>query len=1398
MPRGRSAPTSLAATPPLRLVAQVGEGASAWLYLTHDESVVAKLAKPDHAETLLSEAERALFLRCVSLPELLGVGRLPEGTPPVSSRGASGVYSLWRYLPGSDADQLDLDESAVLQIARDVGRALAALHDRGLAHGDVKPGNVRWDAGGGRAWLLDLGLVSPLSTQIPRGATPRYLDPKLSEGLPSDARARDLFALGLTLLELAHPEARNHSSPSSYAMERLRSATRGTLDAVIRDLLAPEVPRRPPARWIWREASRLLGEPDPALAPDPYLAESTYLWTRKHELLGAAVDPRVELEGPPKQWVTACLEISGAISRLKAAPRLAPATTRIDPLSKNGVREWLAQLVGMDAASFRLPQCTEAELAQRVVDHCESFPATLLGERELFGNSTPEAPPASLQALALCLDREPSLGSLLAGVKLVHDGGAEPELRVALAMALRRRGEHVSALSLLGDSDVQIYRAEYAETLRRMGDVRGSIAVARAALEGLVPSPPNQAAEDRLRGTLGRALLAHGDLELASEVLGSSPCGIRMLEARVLLGMQRAALGQGKLGDVEADLERVESIARGDEERARARGLRGYYEHRRGDVERAREAFESAVEHANRAGARSEEATYLTGVAATATDSGRLGQAIAAADRASLMFRHSFDLSRAARAQLNLGAAQLAAGAHAPASDAFEGAQDLARRSGDSACERAVALSLLELALCRADFSDPELAELGSELASALGRLADPSPSERLSLGALRLQVERVRRERRLAPLPGELSQGELPELEQLGRDTSLPISCRLEWWTARALTILSPDASPHVPGRADAVLSELVALAAEPAPLTSKGPALTAGAALAASLRDGDIARRLGKSAEQAGAHLLRWIPEEYVSLANELPWIRRLGSFFDLEGSGHDVLAGAQLLKLEQLVRGLGVRGNLRALLNQVLDALVLWTGVERGLLLLTAPGGKLQVRAARNLSREDLSADQRQLSMTLAKRAASARQPVVAVDALGELPELTESVHALNLRSVLAVPLIARGEVLGVVYLDDRDRRGAFGEAELAWVRLLGSVASIAIAEARDQLWLRRSARQAERAKRRLELALQVEHQELVLAKRQLGYRAHPEIVGESPAMLELLRVLDKVAETALPVLVLGESGTGKELIARAVHQASERQKRAFVAENCAAVPESLLESTLFGHVKGAFTGADKNRVGLFELADAGSLFLDEIGEMSLSMQAKLLRVLERGEVRPVGAASTRRVDVRIIAATHRDLRELVRVGSFREDLFYRLDGFSLKIPPLRERPGDIRLLCERFLSTSQASAPKLSAAALRILEEYPWPGNVRQLQNELMRACVLSDGVLRPEHFSQELRHQASEAEIGLDLKRALELLERRLVSEALDRTAGNQTRAAKLLGVSRYGLQKMLKRLEITN
>ena len=294
----------------------------------------------------------------------------------------------------------------------------------------------------------------------------------------------------------------------------------------------------------------------------------------------------------------------------------------------------------------------------------------------------------------------------------------------------------------------------------------------------------------------------------------------------------------------------------------------------------------------------------------------------------------------------------------------------------------------------------------------------------------------------------------------------------------------------------------------------------------------------------------------------------------------------------------------------------------------------------------------------------------------------------------------------------------------------------------------------------------------------------------IVGESRLMKNVLETVSRVAASDANVMVYGESGTGKELIARALHEQSNRGRNPFIQLSCAALPETLLESELFGYEKGAFTGAAGSKPGRFELADSGTLFLDEIGDISLTVQVKLLRVLEQMSFERLGGSKTLRVDIRLIGATNRDLSSMVKEGEFREDLFYRLNVIPITLPPLRERRGDIKLLAQHFLSRFSTDK-ELSAESQKLLDDYHWPGNVRELRNTIERSTILSRGkIIGPDDLPEEIRQGVSLSSNTIRLPAegvALEKVERELITQALERTVGNRTKAAELLGISRHTL-----------
>jgi two-component system response regulator AtoC len=337
------------------------------------------------------------------------------------------------------------------------------------------------------------------------------------------------------------------------------------------------------------------------------------------------------------------------------------------------------------------------------------------------------------------------------------------------------------------------------------------------------------------------------------------------------------------------------------------------------------------------------------------------------------------------------------------------------------------------------------------------------------------------------------------------------------------------------------------------------------------------------------------------------------------------------------------------------------------------------------------------------------------------------------------------------------------------------------------------------------KKAEERLKLYRENIVLKKAVAKDYDFSAIVGKSEGILNVINEIKKVARLKTTVLITGESGTGKELVAKAIHYNSERKDMPFITINCGAIPENLLESELFGYVKGAFTGAYTNKQGLFEIADGGTLFLDEIGELPLNLQVKLLRAIEQSQIMRIGDTRSINIDVRFLAATSKQLSEEVKNGKFRDDLFYRLNVFNIKLPPLRDRKEDIPLLANFFLKKNNAKLSKnIKGFEDRVIEvflKYPWHGNVRELENIVERACILTEGDLItldviPETIKSEDKTLLDDAEIGFSIKQAQRMLEINLIKKALKETNGNKTKAAKLLEISLRALMYKLKEYNI--
>ena len=480
--------------------------------------------------------------------------------------------------------------------------------------------------------------------------------------------------------------------------------------------------------------------------------------------------------------------------------------------------------------------------------------------------------------------------------------------------------------------------------------------------------------------------------------------------------------------------------------------------------------------------------------------------------------------------------------------------------------------------------------------------------------------------------------------------------------------------------------------------------------------------------------------------------------------------------LLRISKAVNS--VRG-LEALERQLLESILEVAPADRGAILLCDQGVE-ECTSVFGWDRRTGANPAVQVSRTIVSQVLEEGVAVLSNDIPATEPfSTTASVMERHIRSVLAVPLEVFDRVLGVIYLDASDPEVRFDEDHLQLLTAIGGIAASALDNARRMEWL-------EEENRRLQAEMNIEHN----------------MVGESLRMRDVYQFIGRVAPSDSTVLIFGESGTGKELVARAMHQNSGRATKPFVAINCAALAETLLESELFGHEKGSFTGAIAQKKGKLEVADGGTVFLDEIGELAPSLQAKLLRVLQEREFERVGGTRTIKLDVRLIAATNRDLEEEFKNGRFREDLYYRLNVVALRMPALRERRDDISLLASYFAAKygkrSGRTVIGISPRARTCLLNYDWPGNVRELENAIERAVVLgSSDLILPEDLPESILEKAAPAGAAPEaFHDAIRESKKQLIIGAVEQAGGNYTEAARLLGLHPNYLHRLIRNLNI--
>jgi transcriptional regulator with GAF, ATPase, and Fis domain len=486
----------------------------------------------------------------------------------------------------------------------------------------------------------------------------------------------------------------------------------------------------------------------------------------------------------------------------------------------------------------------------------------------------------------------------------------------------------------------------------------------------------------------------------------------------------------------------------------------------------------------------------------------------------------------------------------------------------------------------------------------------------------------------------------------------------------------------------------------------------------------------------------------------------------------------AGQRLLALETLVRFserlLGAT-DLARLLDELLDGLLEVTHADKGFLILFE-NGETSVRAARNVGRETIEGALDRVSDSIIAKVVETRRPLVVADALHD-SEWSGSSSVVNLKlcSVMCAPLMQKGDVFGVIYLGNDNVVSLFDDRALEILTVFAAQASLLVQNAMLLDSLRR---------------------ENVALKEAVATKQYGELIGAGASMREVYRRIEKVAGTDISVLVTGETGTGKEVVAREIHRRSGRGAGPFIAVNCGAIPESLLESELFGHVKGAFTGAVATRVGKFQAAHGGTLFLDEIGDMPTALQVKILRALQDRAVTKVGDSRPESVDIRVVAATNRVLEDEIRKGTFREDLYYRLNVVAIHLPPLRERGEDLVVIGKYFLSKYakefEAKIRGFTPSALVAMRKYAWPGNIRELENRVKKAVVLADRTLVS---AEDLDLRPEILEPILPLVQAKEEFQKRYINEVLERNAGNRTKTAKDLGVDPRTIFRHLEKLE---
>jgi transcriptional regulator with GAF, ATPase, and Fis domain/tetratricopeptide (TPR) repeat protein len=1437
-----------------RVLRTLGRGGLGAALLVRDEALgverCLKLVEDDGADPARRLALKTEFQLLAGLahPSLavvhdFGVASLPEG---------SAFYFTADFVRGAPLERFAAGRPFAEVRGALLGplAALAFLHRAGIRHGDVKPENILVDAGAGV--LIDLSCAARLA---PADAPPArevsgtmgFLAPEVLAGAPGDARA-DLYAFGKVLLAIAEVIA----DPLPDAVATLA-----------RRLTQVEPALRPGDAL---EALEALG----ASAQELHLAarEASATFGREAELRRGEEALDALMQGAPGPRVVVVRGAPGSgrsriLRELKWRAELGCATVEgFARTAPGAVAAMLGRALGRVEGGDEGDALAEIQARGApvvlVVDDADTLADEDRAALRALAGALPADGPVLLLAAAGTGDRSDPLAVSDAGDLAIGPLGEDAvrawaaDLGVAEASSaiLRLSGGHAADVAEV----IARVRAGEAACADGIAARRAHLAAAESAAAAAHTADEIVAAAESLQlaGASARALEVLATVDAATLTpaqreavrVRRAACLLARGEPRVALVIlagttspaaqdvaARAHIRLGAHAEARAVAEAALAAAPLPSERADLHEAAGVAASYAGDHDAARAHLDAAVALHDDLASPRRLVRVLSYQAIDAYRSGELGAAMAGYRRALDVAEQAGLVEQLARLSLNVASACHQRGAYAEALTLYERGE---RVAAALAQEDLLAVFEFDLAKLWADLGAWDRAEhraLRAERAServgarffvaaarsvlgdcALARGDAPAAIALFTAARDAFAAEGAAREvaeEDLEMARAHLDAGEAaPAGEAIARARAAPIVEQAADLGARAallegrLALLAGEglgamarfaAARDAAARSDSLdlQAEALALAGQEASARALWSPMEA--ALPEPLRPGFRAH------PRRRAVLARPAPEPVVST----PAITL--------APAADAPRVAQLERLIALFRKLNGTLETAAVLGMALDAAIELTGAERGFVILEDEELGRHVPVARNVDREKVGKSHLKYSRAIAEQAMTTGEPVITVDASADdrFRERT-SVHAMRLRSVIAVPIRSPDGVLGALYLDNRFSEARFGRADADLLLAFSDQVALALRNARTLDDLRRRTRELEEERRRVEELMRGQAERIVELAEEVRVRQealehrhdYRSIIGRGAAMTRLFATLDRVIDSPLPVLVLGESGTGKELVARAIHFQSGRRAGPFVGINCAALPATLLESELFGHVKGAFTGADRERVGLVALARGGTLFLDELGEMPLEVQAKLLRVVQEREVRPLGAGESEPVDFRLVCATNRDLRAEVARGRFREDLYYRVGVVEVALPPLRDRPEDIPPLALHFIARVAAGlgrpAPRLGNAALRKLVQHRWPGNVRELENVLTKAVVFaSGGVIGPDEIELPEGAPASARRASSAARRpATADDERALMLAALERTGWNAALAARDLGMPRATFYRRLDRYGI--